>query len=870
MASRSQGSSFKRNKRTLYKMRKGVAQRANPIDLLLMSEGIDSSIVAKTEEQLRTEFAPITGGHSYSPGRNSLPDSLNLLKELEGALYLGGGGLGVVLANRKIQDKFQFETSPAMRALSQAGSTYAEIIGSALETAERERLGWGQRVGNALVTGYRAYEIIRALQRVPELMKWFKRGADVVRAGRAARAGAVAVGGGAAAAGTGGTSLAAAAAIIAIDFLVTEALIAIGNLIGKTYSRGYVYENVRHTVAAQLLNKERPISEFASFAGVLTGTEFHGDRGFDLMKNIRNVEAFGGRVSNFGYDYGALGDIVSNIRTSTSYSDFEGMAGHASLASQMFGVSENQVIPAYATLSRITPEADIATVSEQFINFFAAMSGDGSLITSQLGLVNYLTEFSESYGYATKFNENSADELAKATAYLSASEIVQLQTPELVTSTISTLDEILLAGGTYGNARANELLAMAGISNAEAIHGITGDADILPKLLGAMTSKLGLSEGDFDENGLTDAGYYKLFPYLTEGLGMSTDSVQPIAVALDAYRRGMSEKDIEAAYRKARDTASRGASISSPILTAMQQISDQEIALSDIMRDNILVTMDMAEAMRVMTYEVQNAVIVTGDFVRTVGKLLGVDFPPKRPLPAGTVTGRRWSAPRYTASASNISEFRSNVTHSHRITNEYISAVLWGASELGVNPLELHALIGFETAYTYRTDIKSSVSSATGYIQFLESTARGLGTTTKDLAAMSPEEQMAFVVKYLRRWGIGAGSTVGDMYMAIFAPAHINKPDNYVVYSGEAAAKNPALDLDGDGEITKYEILSKVYDQDTGMIARALTGVEWNPPPVHDGSVTINANVGYVSNLPLIAQILAGTIMDSIIQKLER
>lgn len=61
------------------------------------------------------------------------------------------------------------------------------------------------------------------------------------------------------------------------------------------------------------------------------------------------------------------------------------------------------------------------------------------------------------------------------------------------------------------------------------------------------------------------------------------------------------------------------------------------------------------------------------------------------------------------------------------------------------------ACMAFETMETFKPDIRplrkdgSRISSAVGLIQFLERTARGLGTSTAALAAMSREKQLEYV-----------------------------------------------------------------------------------------------------------------------------
>ena len=112
----------------------------------------------------------------------------------------------------------------------------------------------------------------------------------------------------------------------------------------------------------------------------------------------------------------------------------------------------------------------------------------------------------------------------------------------------------------------------------------------------------------------------------------------------------------------------------------------------------------------------------------------------------------------------------------------------------GVGPADIIQLMKFETGGSLSPSTKSGTSTATGLIQFLEKTAKGLGTTTAELAAMSRTEQMKFVDKYLKPYKKRI-KNFGDLYMAIHYPRGIGKDDDYVLYrEGEKAYEdNPAL-----------------------------------------------------------------------------
>lgn len=151
----------------------------------------------------------------------------------------------------------------------------------------------------------------------------------------------------------------------------------------------------------------------------------------------------------------------------------------------------------------------------------------------------------------------------------------------------------------------------------------------------------------------------------------------------------------------------------------------------------------------------------------------------------------------------------------NKVSAEFREKVFEVASALQVEPDELMAVMAFETAETFRPDIKNMAGSgATGLIQFMPATARGLGTTVEALARMSAVEQLEWVRTYFKPYA-GRLVSLSDLYMAVLWPRAIGKPDNYVLWSKAAKpttyAQNAGLDANKDGFITKEEAAAAVY-----------------------------------------------------------
>lgn len=143
----------------------------------------------------------------------------------------------------------------------------------------------------------------------------------------------------------------------------------------------------------------------------------------------------------------------------------------------------------------------------------------------------------------------------------------------------------------------------------------------------------------------------------------------------------------------------------------------------------------------------------------------------------------------------------------------FMSSVERVSGNLGIPSEELLRAMHFETGGTFSTSIKNPTGSATGLIQFIESTAESLGTSTAELAKMTREEQMEYVEKYLSPYK-GRMKDFGDIYMAIHLPVAVGKSNDYVIYDNEslrtqAYKQNRGLDTNNDGKVTKGEAVAR-------------------------------------------------------------
>lgn len=146
-----------------------------------------------------------------------------------------------------------------------------------------------------------------------------------------------------------------------------------------------------------------------------------------------------------------------------------------------------------------------------------------------------------------------------------------------------------------------------------------------------------------------------------------------------------------------------------------------------------------------------------------------------------------------------------------KVTPDFAAKEVTIAGGLNIVADWLMYTMGYETEYTFSPSIQNPNSSATGLIQFLESTAVGLGTTTAALAQMTAIDQLDYVQEYYQ--GVisqyGQLNTIADVYLAVFYPAAIPWSMD-TAFPASVYAANTGLDANKDGILTKADILQTI------------------------------------------------------------
>jgi hypothetical protein len=140
---------------------------------------------------------------------------------------------------------------------------------------------------------------------------------------------------------------------------------------------------------------------------------------------------------------------------------------------------------------------------------------------------------------------------------------------------------------------------------------------------------------------------------------------------------------------------------------------------------------------------------------------------------------------------------------------EFTEKVASICSQLNIKPEWLMFVMWFESKLNPQA--VNPISGATGLIQFMPSTARGLGTTTDVLKRMSNVQQLDYVLAYLRPYK-GRMRTWVDVYLAVFYPRAMGNP-NFVITSDIVAKQNKIFDLNKDLDISVKEIETALRKQ---------------------------------------------------------
>lgn len=129
------------------------------------------------------------------------------------------------------------------------------------------------------------------------------------------------------------------------------------------------------------------------------------------------------------------------------------------------------------------------------------------------------------------------------------------------------------------------------------------------------------------------------------------------------------------------------------------------------------------------------------------------------------------------------------------------------ANKLNINPNWLMQVMWAESRL--KPNAVNPINGASGLIQFISSTARGLNTTLEAIRKMTAIQQLDLVYKYYLPYKNKMQSYY-DVYAVTFFPALVGKPDTWVLQTSKLPAsliakQNPIVDINKDQKITVAE-----------------------------------------------------------------
>lgn len=221
-----------------------------------------------------------------------------------------------------------------------------------------------------------------------------------------------------------------------------------------------------------------------------------------------------------------------------------------------------------------------------------------------------------------------------------------------------------------------------------------------------------------------------------------------------------------------------------------------------------------------LNYSWQNSVAKTNDFTTDWGDMFVKSSSAKK-------TEKKPSAKKYSDSDTSSYTYDAECLKKKwnkkksGLSQEFYNKVVQVSKRLNCNPNDLMGLMYSESSLD---PSKENKIGAVGLIQFLPKTVKGTlkTVTSEELKAMSAEEQMVYVEKYLveakRTAGysdnekIGPGTLYALTYLPGYAKNDIlsdrNNNETKKYYAG-----NEGLDLDSDGKITKAELAKRIQDK---------------------------------------------------------
>jgi len=432
------------------------------------------------------------------------------------AILSSAAAIGV----RDLQDRFNYERIPALQAVSQSSGRFTEVISQALIQQEE----YVKDITSVLNTGITASAIagrgaLGVIGSISNAKRTYDAAKDVARAKRVLMT---------VRALSNASKLTGAG--LAVGLAVDAAVIVFANRFLEDAVRFARRERIQqmfnNAVASAVLNIE-PAAEYYRQTRAIQNFTYED---FQTLQNQTEMYAVG-----IEQMYSALQLAEFSIPDVPNVNSY---AAQIANLSNFFGVGQDRIGSIFANLAPIgAPSGQSRTIQpvvNAFEKFFVAVSQSVNPSLSQLELVNQMSEFSRNYVFGKKM-VTDLSALAQIQDFVSRTAVGGRQTTQPTQAVIRSLDSVLLDYASFSNANATVFAQEAGISRADAVRGVTGDASVFSNILESLKTRFKIT-GE-----ITDEQYGNLMYYLTSpgrGLNLDTQSAVTLTGLVESYSLG--------------------------------------------------------------------------------------------------------------------------------------------------------------------------------------------------------------------------------------------------------------------------------------------------------------------------------------------
>ena len=668
--------------------------------------------------------------------------------------------LSSAFAKQNIAENYQYRTRPAIGVLASIGGdggTQA-VVGALRAKTDflKTRAELGSDIGSAVGQG------------------------ATLAVGAAATAGKTA----AVASGVGTVLVPViAAAEYAAYVFLPQALARVGAELLKKFSEPEALRYAGNVVTSDLLSTApKYIKQFNTLSrSAFIGTDFYdGKNGVDLFKSMNKDNQYG---INYEASYKSLLPTLTDLRKTSSFKDSELLTATKRIDtfSNFTGTDQSSVTSLYSTASRIQGDSSLSAVTKSVEKLILSTMGGEKATAYNINLASSLMDLAKERSGKT-FKSDSVGYVAKMNEY--AANISGFQNTEMTGRMMNTQDG--LVSRMYGdNPAAEQLRKRLGFSGFAAEDYDNGKTPLMTGVARDFISRSQLGKSQLDK---VDGKYRMNGAALGELKGYGK-------------RLGMSQQDLQdlqstIVYELTGQKAPKPTSIKiTPFQDDMEKYFKARIALDN--QTLSLIETNLPELIKIQK--------------------LGIDYMTKlgnSPIIADSMNRMRDVLLALSGSAGLQGDTATQSSGGgiySKLTPNVAARIAQIEEKYGMKAGTLVDAIAFETGGSFDPAQKNMAGGqATGLIQFMNSTAQGLGTTTTALGRMSSLEQLEYVDKFFSPYGDAlraSGGDFADVYSAIIGPAYISKPDSYVMYAAPSKAYKDNINLDSnkDGKITKKE-----------------------------------------------------------------